>query len=64
MRDTHTNGFFDNLIIMDELLTLLRGQATKRTVYRWVQRGMPRVRIGGRLWFDKREVASWLKRSS
>lgn len=54
---------FDNLLTMEELLSLLRHQYSKRTVYNWVQEGMPHKKIRGRLWFPKVEVFDWLERS-
>ena len=60
-----TGTFFDNLITMNELMTMLKGQYSVRTVYRWVQRnGMPHKRIRGKLWFPKTEVIQWLERST
>ena len=57
--------FFENLLTMQELLSMLKGQYSIYTVYRWVSRdGMPCVRIKGRLWFPKAEVIKWLERSS
>ncbi len=55
--------FFDNLITMDELLDILRNQYSRRTVYNWVQEGMPHKKIRGKLWFPRSEVLSWLERS-
>ena len=58
-------SLFENLITFDELLELLKHQYSKYTVYRWVQcKGMPHKRIRGKLWFPKRDVLSWLERSS
>ena len=57
--------FFENLLTMEELLTMLRRQYSRYTVYRWVQQnGMPHKRIRGKLWFPKAEVIQWLERSS
>lgn len=56
---------FENLITMEELLTMLRHQYSRYTVYRWVERyGCPHKRIRGKLWFPKAEVIQWLERSS
>ncbi len=57
-------SLFENYITLDELLTLLRHQYSKHTVYRWVQRcDMPHKRIRGRLWFPKLDVEKWLERT-
>ena len=57
--------FFENLITMEELLTMLKHQYSVHTVYRWVQRyEMPHRRIRGKLWFPRSEVIQWLERSS
>ena len=62
---TESKLVFEKLITMDELLTMLRHQYSRYTVYRWVQRdGMPHKRIRGKLWFPKAEVIQWLERSS
>jgi transposase len=62
--DVKKDKFFDNLITMQELHTLLKGQYTKRTIYRWVEReGMPHKKIRGKLWFPKTEAIQWLDRS-
>ena len=53
---------FDNLITMDELLVALRHNFSKHTVYKWVQKGMPTRRIGGKLWFPKKDTLLWLER--
>lgn len=59
-----SSSVFDNLLTMEELLTMLRHQYSVYTIYRWVQRqGMPHRRIKGKLWFPKTEVIQWLERS-
>jgi predicted DNA-binding transcriptional regulator AlpA len=56
-------SLFENLLTMEELLTMLKHQYSVYTVYRWVQRqGMPHRRIKGKLWFPKSEVIQWLER--
>jgi len=61
----HSDSFFENLVTLEELLTLFRHQYSKYTVYRWVQRyGMPHKRIRGKLWFPRAEVIQWLERGS
>lgn len=30
------------------------------TVYKWMQEGMPHVRIGGLLFFDKDKIDAWV----
>lgn len=58
------NSLFENLITFDELLSLLKHQYSRHTVYRWVQRkGMPHKRIMGKLWFPVPHVFEWLERS-
>jgi excisionase family DNA binding protein len=55
---------FENLLTIEELLTMLRHQYSKYTIYRWVQQyEMPHKRIRGKLWFPKNEVIEWLDRS-
>lgn len=61
MRDTCKSNSFKNYVPMSELLTLLRGQYSKQTVYRWVSRGMPHKRLGGKLWFSEKEIFRWLE---
>ena len=34
-------SLFDNLLTMDELLTMLKHQYCRRTIYRWIEQGMP-----------------------
>ena len=58
------DSFFENLLTLQELLTMLRHQYSRYTIYRWVQRcEMPHKRIRGKLWFPKAEVIQWLERS-
>ena len=52
---------FDNLVTLNELLTMM--PFSRAAVHRWVKRGMPHEKIRGRLFFDPREVAIWLKRT-
>lgn len=52
---------FENLITLDELMASLRGQYTKGTLYQWVHQGMPKEKIGGKLWFDRGQVSRWIK---
>ena len=60
-----TNDFFNDLLTMDELLSLLRHQYSKHTIYRWIQKEeMPYLKLKGRLWFSKSSVCLWLQRSS
>lgn len=62
---TSPNPFFENMLTMEELLTMLKHQYSVHTIYRWVQQyGMPHKRIGGKLWFPRTEVIRWLERSS
>ena len=56
---------FENLITMNELLSMLKQQYSVYTIYKWVQRyAMPHKRIRGKLWFPKAEVIQWLERGS
>ena len=56
--------FFDKLITLEELLALLKGQYCRRSIYRWINEGMPYKKIRRRLWFPKEDVLLWLERSS
>ena len=63
--NTKSAGIFDNLMTMQELLSMLKEQYSRHTVYRWVQQlDMPHKRIRGRLWFPKTEAIQWLERST
>lgn len=62
--DTKRESLFDNLITLEEFLEMTRHAYSKPTVYRWVGKGMPHRKIGGKLWFPKKEVELWLLRSS
>jgi predicted DNA-binding transcriptional regulator AlpA len=54
---------FDSLLTLDELRESLGGRFAKQTLYNWVANaGMPKRKLGGRLYFDPNEVAQWLKR--
>ncbi len=48
---------------IQELLNYLKNQYSKWTIYKWVGEGMPHVKVRGKLWFPKRDVLDWLKRS-
>lgn len=55
---------FDNLITMEELLCMLKGQWSKKTIYNWIAReGFPAKKIRGKWWFPKTDVIQWLERS-
>jgi len=54
---------FDNLMTMDELMAMLKHQYCRRTIYRWINQGMPCKRIRSRFWFPKNEVILWLERT-
>ena len=59
-----SSEFFDNLMTMDELLAMLRGQYSRHTVYKWCREDqIPYHKIRGKLWFPKVEVTEWFKRS-
>jgi hypothetical protein len=55
-----SSDIFKDLIPMEELLLLLKKQYCRRTIYRWVDLGMPHKRIRSRLWFPKDEVIKWI----
>ncbi len=60
--DSTKTSFFSDLITMEELLTLLKHQYSKYTVYRWIQReDMPHIKIKGKLWFSEQAISSWIK---
>ena len=52
---------FENLLTMDEFLSLLKNQYSRKTVYGWVYKGMPNKKIGNRLWFPVNECLVWLE---
>ena len=58
-----TKPLFDNHISMPELLVFLHKQYSRRTVYKWVDEGMPHKKIRGKLWFPKDAVCQWLERT-
>ncbi|MBM4222382.1 MAG: helix-turn-helix domain-containing protein [Gammaproteobacteria bacterium] len=61
MTDIQTN-FFNDLLTMEELLSLLKGQYSKHTIYRWTQKeGMPYLKLKGKLWFSKNAIAVWFQ---
>lgn len=62
---SNTFSLFENLLTMDELLVMLKGQYSRKTIYKWKDSdGLPFKKIRGRLWFPKDEVICWLERSS
>lgn len=56
------NMLFENLLTADEL-ALDMGRS-KLTVYKWVNKGLPKRRISGRIYFDAKEVAQWIQRTA
>ena len=62
--EKHLTWLFENLINIRELREILGNRFSERTIYRWMHQGLPVVRIRGRLFFQKHDVISWLKRSS
>ncbi len=48
-----------NLLTMEEVAEKLK--VAPRTVYGWVCKGMPVMKIGGVLRFDPEEVMAWMK---
>jgi hypothetical protein len=60
--------FFDNLMNTEQLLEQLRswlGRDVKRvTLYSWMRKGMPSVKLRSRRYFKRDEIALWLQRSS
>lgn len=60
-----TSVLFENLITFDELLVLLKGQYSKKTIYRWIRmENFPAKKMRGRYWFPLADVELWLERSS
>lgn len=51
---------FENLMTLDELHLSLNEQYSKGTLYQWVRQGMPKRKIGGKLWFDRNRVRKWI----
>ena len=55
------NNFLENLLTMEELISALKNQYSKHTIYKWVQKdGMPHCKLRGKLWFPKNDVLQWL----
>jgi predicted DNA-binding transcriptional regulator AlpA len=55
--------FLDDLLTFEELLNLLRGQYSRKTIYRWIgKHGFPRKKLRGKNWFPKAEVLAWLEK--
>jgi len=51
--------FFDNLIKGTDLQSKL--SISKATLYRWCQRGAPHIRVGKKIYFQKKEIISWIR---
>jgi predicted DNA-binding transcriptional regulator AlpA len=61
--ETTQAAFFNDLLTMSELLSLLKNQYSKHTVYRWIQREqMPHIKIKGKLWFSEKAICSWIQK--
>lgn len=59
---TSVDKIFEDLVTLKELIELLRNNYSRSTIYRWVGQGMPHKKLGGKLWFPKREALEWLHR--
>jgi hypothetical protein len=53
---------FENLMTIDELATDI--SYSKSMIYQWVRRGLPTKKVRGRLYFEPREVAQWMQRTT
>ncbi len=62
-KDAKPKLLFENLVTLPELVKRLPAGFTSHAVYKWVKAGLPHEKIRGRLLFDPREVALWLKRT-
>jgi predicted DNA-binding transcriptional regulator AlpA len=51
--------FFDNLIKGTDLQSKL--SISKATMHRWCQRGAPHIRIGKLIYFQKKEIVTWIR---
>ena len=54
------SNIFENLVTVEELLLLLNHQYCRRTIYRWLDEGIPHKKIRSRLWFPKDEAINWI----
>lgn len=58
--------FFDSMVTVPELQSLLeqwfRRRYTRKTVYKWVNEGMPHEKVRGRIFVSPEKVATWLRR--
>lgn len=48
-----------NLLTLEEIAE--RFKVTSRTIYNWIDGGMPVMKIGGVIRFDPEEVTAWMK---
>ncbi len=60
--DNTDSEMFDNLITMDQLLKRLNGKFSRQTIYNYNCKGLPSVKIGGKLLYSFSDVVSWLLR--
>jgi hypothetical protein len=59
-----TGRLFENLVSLTELVEgTLGGRFSKFTIYKWVGEGMPKEKIGGRLYFNPGECQTWIERT-
>lgn len=48
-----------NLLTLEEVAEKFK--VTSRTIYNWIDRGMPVMKIGGVIRFDTEEIRAWMK---
>lgn len=48
----------EKLLDMKELQELLG--VTRQTIYRWIDKGLPRIKVNTRVRFNKAEVEKWI----
>ncbi len=49
------------LLTLEQLLKELNMEANRSTAWRWRRQGMPFVKLGNQIRYDKDEVLKWLK---
>ncbi len=49
------------LLSLEELLKELNMKANRSTAWRWRKEGMPYIKLGSQIRYDKDEVLKWLK---
>lgn len=61
VKENKIKPLFENLLTLDELRECLGNRYVKGTLYQWVNQGMPKKKIGGKLWFEREKVAKWIQ---